>query len=480
MTFYEAAVEVLRSAGRPLHVKKITELSVGQSLLTHVGREPEKTMAARLAQEIAKANGESLVRTVRPNVYELRDGADPSDAKQTVQLRSYEDVVEEPKTKEPVSADAESTESDDDQDAQEPSRNRRRSRRPRTESPRDEQRRNGRSSRPEREPRASKERNDSADSKPARNDNDASNDRAPQQRETPARTRREDAPTSQSRPRAARKTDLTAASPAAQKLARLRQQQETATPVEAAGDLAYHVRSILQDANEGMTLAEIGKALSETAYAALPKLPTAALHGTLTLANARRAAAGEAPLFKACTEGRWSLIEDQITLAQSFEALEQWQAQHQAQLVRRLEGVLAERDDEQLIGIVALVMERLGYVGLELHPAEGNELGTFSARLARGLSEERVAVRVFATDHPATRLDVMAFRGSLHQYAAARGVMFTLGGHSLCAREQIEVPNLPPIDLLHDGKLAELMVQTNVGTTTLEVSVASLDYAFFA
>lgn len=486
MTFYEAAVEVLRSAGRPLHVKKITELSVGQNLLTHVGREPEKTMAARLAQEIAKATGESLVRIVRPNVYELRDGADPSDARQTVQLRTFEEEVADESTADAVNVqtdDDSHDNEDDDQDENGRRRSRRRSRRGRSDQTSDDHAAVAREPRNDREPRAERE---TPAGKPRDNQRDAAPAaRAPRrQDDAPARTR-EEAPTREaeaprcapSRPTVRSVSDN--ASPAAQKLAALRL-QAAAPKVDAAGDIGTHIRGILQNAPRGMSLEAIGDALADTAYAAIPQLPTAALRSSLILANARRAAEGQAPLFKECTEGRWSLIEDEASLSQSFEALAQWQAQHQAQLVVRLERVLAGRDDEQILGIVALVMERLGYVGLEIHPAEGDELATFSARLARGLSEERVAVRVFAPDHPATRLDVMAFRGNLHQYSAARGVMFTLGGHSLCAREQTEVPNLAPIDLLHDGQLAELMIRTSVGTTQLEVSISSLDHAFFA
>ena len=49
MTFTEAAVEILRLAGRPLHYKKITELAIERNLLSHVGKAPELTMSSRLA-----------------------------------------------------------------------------------------------------------------------------------------------------------------------------------------------------------------------------------------------------------------------------------------------------------------------------------------------------------------------------------------------------------------------------------------------
>ncbi|HVY39389.1 MAG TPA: winged helix-turn-helix domain-containing protein, partial [Polyangia bacterium] len=38
MTFLEAAFEVLRWEGRPLHFKELTERALGKKLLTFVGR----------------------------------------------------------------------------------------------------------------------------------------------------------------------------------------------------------------------------------------------------------------------------------------------------------------------------------------------------------------------------------------------------------------------------------------------------------
>ncbi|HEX9507029.1 MAG TPA: winged helix-turn-helix domain-containing protein, partial [Myxococcales bacterium] len=49
MTFYEAALRVLEGAGHPLHVHEITELSIAQNLLSHVGKTPDQTMLSRLA-----------------------------------------------------------------------------------------------------------------------------------------------------------------------------------------------------------------------------------------------------------------------------------------------------------------------------------------------------------------------------------------------------------------------------------------------
>lgn len=73
MTFYEAAIEVLRRSGRPLHYKKITELAISENLLSHVGKTPEVTMSARLNQEVKRGEHASAILCKRPGIFALSD-----------------------------------------------------------------------------------------------------------------------------------------------------------------------------------------------------------------------------------------------------------------------------------------------------------------------------------------------------------------------------------------------------------------------
>ena len=73
MTFTEAAVEVLRSVGKPLHYKKITEIAIEKNLLSHVGKTPETTMSSRLATMVKKDRGDAPIIKVKPGVFALRD-----------------------------------------------------------------------------------------------------------------------------------------------------------------------------------------------------------------------------------------------------------------------------------------------------------------------------------------------------------------------------------------------------------------------
>src|SRR5438105_117997 len=65
MTFTEAAVEVLRRAGKPLHYREIAEVALKENLLSHVGQDPEVTMGQRLAA-MAKRDEERKVVAVAP------------------------------------------------------------------------------------------------------------------------------------------------------------------------------------------------------------------------------------------------------------------------------------------------------------------------------------------------------------------------------------------------------------------------------
>jgi hypothetical protein len=73
MTFTEAAIEVLKRTGKPLHYKKITELAIQLNLLSHVGKTPEVTMSSRLATLVKRERDESPIVKVKPGVFGLRD-----------------------------------------------------------------------------------------------------------------------------------------------------------------------------------------------------------------------------------------------------------------------------------------------------------------------------------------------------------------------------------------------------------------------
>jgi ribonuclease E len=98
MTFTEAAVEVLRRVGKPLHFKEIADQAVRENLLSHVGQDPEVTMGQRLAA-MAKREEERKVVAVAPEgTFALLEWAVPQEA----QIEPVAPPLQPPESAEPL------------------------------------------------------------------------------------------------------------------------------------------------------------------------------------------------------------------------------------------------------------------------------------------------------------------------------------------------------------------------------------------
>ncbi len=96
MTFYEAALQILLREGKPLHANAITELAIKESLLSHVGKQPEITMAAQLAA-MARRSADRRLIAVEPDTFGLTDwSVEPSE-----EALEKSGVVERPDENEP-------------------------------------------------------------------------------------------------------------------------------------------------------------------------------------------------------------------------------------------------------------------------------------------------------------------------------------------------------------------------------------------
>ncbi len=71
MTFTEAAIEVLRREGKPLHFKKIAEIAVRESLLDHVGKVPDDTMADQLTAHCRLPHEDRRVVPIQSGTFAL-------------------------------------------------------------------------------------------------------------------------------------------------------------------------------------------------------------------------------------------------------------------------------------------------------------------------------------------------------------------------------------------------------------------------
>ncbi|BDG06493.1 HTH domain-containing protein [Anaeromyxobacter oryzae] len=73
MTFTEAAIEVLRREGKPLHFKKIAEIAARENLLDHVGKIPEETMADQLAAHCRLPHPDRRLWAVQQGTFALAE-----------------------------------------------------------------------------------------------------------------------------------------------------------------------------------------------------------------------------------------------------------------------------------------------------------------------------------------------------------------------------------------------------------------------
>jgi len=73
MTFTEAAVEVLRREGKPLHFRKITEIAIRENLLDHVGKIPEEVMGGQLANQCRLPRADRRVTVVQGGTFALEE-----------------------------------------------------------------------------------------------------------------------------------------------------------------------------------------------------------------------------------------------------------------------------------------------------------------------------------------------------------------------------------------------------------------------
>jgi hypothetical protein len=73
MTYYEAALQVLRSVRRPLSTREITDLAIERGLITPVGKTPHATMSAALYLRVR--NNSELVKIEDPGFLRAKRGS---------------------------------------------------------------------------------------------------------------------------------------------------------------------------------------------------------------------------------------------------------------------------------------------------------------------------------------------------------------------------------------------------------------------
>lgn len=523
MTFYEAALEVLRDEGRPLHFKKITAHAIKRNLLSHVGRTPEDTMEDRLTQETQKPESESLIRAVRPGVFSLVEGANVAEARQTVSPRTQVAEDDDDQPAEHIAREIVDEQNGHDEavnDGAESSPANDRSRNGRTRANDDRSRtaghetsargdsgrtqdRNGRGGRKSSNGRRDQDSRD-GDSRPkadagasqstpqdepkssgtAASRKPSANDRSDNRPETRSDDRSSDnrQASTKSDPRTSDNRRASAKSDKGTQRTDSSRQSEQASPEnsDVIGALATQIAGILEG-NGAMPLDKIVDQLSGTAWAALREFGSVAVRNVMIHANEQCGTSGQPPRFFELNNHCWTLSQaSDKRLAESYRELEQWQNNHRALLLDKLTSQLARMSHGKISVTVGMIMERLGYDDITVGKQVGEEVTNLVGTLERGFTNDRVVIRVLRKGSQANAESVISFRGSLNLYRADRGILVSIDGFEDEAREHQRVDNLAAISLVSAEGIARLMLDTGVGVSQFQLSTACIDDAFFA
>jgi hypothetical protein len=458
MTFTEAAVEVLRLIGKPLHYKKITELAIERNLLSHVGKTPEITMSSRLATMVKKDRGDAPIIKVKPGVFGLREFSESVlEAAESESGHDF-DPPEEPEVEEAVAEE-------EGQEAAE---------------------------RPRSLPGADVFPEEEDDDEPilGRLDRDDGADGPAGGRARKRRRRKRKGPGDREggerkpapEPRAARREPVSR--PAARPASRVElagDWDRTAAEGDASGqDLADAIFAVLSGAGRGvMSHADVAAQLVRRGRlsgdaAALAPTVAAAVWGD----DAKRRGDVRRLRFRTTSAGigltDWDLPAEALRAEQdAWRAAERQRDTVHRAFLRRLSDMPAAAFME----LVAAWLNAEGVVALRgvRPPSKGGY--HLAGTLRRGGQETGVAVAVWRDGTPVGREHVIEVRGALHHYGNASAAwLVTTGRVQSGAREEAAAAGRSPCMLVDGGALALAMERMGIGLTRVHVPLSLPDF----
>jgi len=452
MTFTEAAVEVLRSVGKPLHYKKITEIAIERNLLSHVGKTPETTMSSRLATMVKKDRGDAPITKVKPGVFALREF--PDDAVEETESDAPEAPEQDAGSEEAAGAD-EATEAeeetsiavqdlpgadvfpeeDDDDEL--------------ILANLDDDSREGRKPR-KRRPRRRRDRDDNGQSAEGR----------PEGR-SEGRTERR--PPSRGRPRKEPQAPATRAAEAGEPVGR---------------DLSDAIETALRGGSRrARTLVQVAEALIDAGrLSGTPVLLAPTLGAAIRGDNAKRRASGGRPRFR---EGdslvsllEWDLPADTVNAERDAVRA----ADRQRQSVRRaFLKRLRDLPDGALLELLATWLNAAGVHSLRAVRADAGDF-SLAGTLRRGPEETPLAITIYRGKQPIGNDAIVALRGGLHHFGhACIGWVITLGQVRDGTVVEAHAEGAAPCALFDGDALAVSMEEVGVGIQRASLPLAVLD-----
>lgn len=441
MTFYEAAIEVLRRTGRPLHFKKITEVAIRDEMLSHIGKAPEETMGERLEQETKKAT-ESWVIKTRPGVFTLRD-----------------DIIEELNAK---AAKREATE------AKTPA--------PKAKIGRSRKRSNDQSQQTE------------SQQAPARDESDDSSGGDDRRRRRRSRAGRDDDSKdskSSRRGRKSRSNDKKSGSQDSTQKSNRRSKSSSDIPkvkgrFETVSDAAYAVLHATDRAPSDV------EAIAEAIFAQkLVKFHThdraATVQSAIVTDNQVRLRTGRRPLFASYAPSVWGLTEWGLSDEgiETEKEIQELVADLREDVQTQLATMLVSLKAEALEMMVITLLERLGYDNLKVSKRTSEGDVFFTADWRPGFSHIRVCIQVVGEpDVEIDADDVNELRETLNHYSGNEGILIHLGDVSKAAVKESRDDSKDKVTVIDGDSLVRLLVQEGIGVRTYRMPISMVDTAF--
>jgi hypothetical protein len=452
MTFTEAAVEVLRSAGKPLHYKKITEIAIEKNLLSHVGKTPETTMSSRLATMVKKDRGDAPILKVKPGVFALREFPEIA-LEEAASDASDSDAPEAPEQEAGDDDDAAPVQDERDEE----------------ETPIAAQELPGADVFPEED--------DDDELILANLDDDSRDARRPRKRRPRRRRERDAEGASAPEPRPERER---------RPAARGRMRKEPPAPAHRAAEAGEPVGRDLSDAIETAlrggsrkprTLVQVAEALIDTGrLAGTPSLLAPTLGAAVRGDNAKRRASGGRPRFREA-DGLVALLEwDLPSDAVNAERDALRAADRQRQSVRRaFIKRLRDLPDGALLELLATWLNAVGVHSLRGVRADAGDF-SLAGTLRRGPEETPLAITIFRGNQPIQNDAVVALRGRLHHFDHARaGWLITLGQVREGTLGEAHAEGAAPCAVFDGDALAVSMEEVGVGIHRASLPLAVLD-----
>jgi len=456
MTFTEAAVEVLRSVGKPLHYKKITEIAIEKNLLSHVGKTPETTMSSRLATMVKKDRGDAPIIKVKPGVFALRDSAEEPEEEDTPPESDAPEVAEASEQARKVADDTPPEEAE----------------------------------KAEEEPSIAAQDLPGADVFPEEDDDDelilanldedSGEGRRTRKRRPRRRRDRDSDGGGQSEAREAR-PERERRSPPARRRPRKEPEAPATRPAEAGEPVGRDLSDAIETAlrtrgRQARSLVQVAENLIEGGrLAGSPTTLAPTLAAAIRGDNAKRRAGGGRPRFRE-GDGQVSLLEwDLPNDAVNAERDALRAADRQRHNVRRaLISRLKELPDGALLELLAAWLNAVGVHSLRAVRADGdfNLAGT----LRRGPEETPLAISIYKGRKPVDKDAILKLRGGLHDFDHARiGWVITLGRTADGTATEGHAEGAAPCAVFDGDALAASMEEVGVGIQRVSLPLAVLD-----